>query len=103
MHFSVAHFVGDCFGLIPALGSFASSAFAVPSEATLGGQLDEELRGFLEMAAEEKIKQGMSHQDARRSLRLKQGSVEISKEVVRSAGWKSLLDACWRDLRVGLR
>ena len=27
------------------------------------GELDEELRGFLEMAAEEKMKQGMSRKD----------------------------------------
>ena len=30
--------------------------------------LDEELRGFLEMAAEEKIKQGMSRKDALRAV-----------------------------------
>src|SRR5467141_4841808 len=28
--FSAAHFLGHCFGLIPASGSFASSAFPVP-------------------------------------------------------------------------
>jgi hypothetical protein len=29
-------------------------------------ELDEELRGFLDMAAEEKMKHGISHQDAHR-------------------------------------
>jgi predicted permease len=62
------------------------------------GELDEELRGFLEMAAEEKMKQGMSHQDARRSVRLEQGSVEITKEVVRSAGWEFFVETLWHDL-----
>jgi putative ABC transport system permease protein len=66
-------------------------------------ELDDELRTFMEMAAEEKMKQGMSHQGARRAVRLEQGSVEITKEVVRSAGWESLLETCWRDLRFGLR
>jgi hypothetical protein len=42
------------------------------------GELDDELRGFFEMAAEEKMKQGMSHQDARRSVRLEQGSVGLT-------------------------
>jgi len=67
------------------------------------GELEEELRGFLEMAAEEKMKQGMSHQDARRSVRLEQGGVEITKEVVRSAGWESFVETCWQDLRFGVR
>jgi len=30
--FSAAHFLGHCFGLIPAPGSFAAPAFPVPSE-----------------------------------------------------------------------
>jgi hypothetical protein len=41
------------------------------------GELDEELRGFLEMAAEEKMKQGMSRKDALRAARLERGSAEI--------------------------
>jgi len=67
------------------------------------GELDEELRGFLEMAAEEKIKQGMSRKDALRAVRLEQGSVEITKEVVRSAGWESFVETCWQDLRFATR
>ncbi|HEX7697676.1 MAG TPA: permease prefix domain 1-containing protein, partial [Candidatus Acidoferrum sp.] len=49
-------------------------------------ELDEELNGFLEMAAEEKMKQGMSRNDALRAVRLERGSLEVTKEVVRSAG-----------------
>ena len=37
------------------------------------GELDEELRGFLEMAAKEKRKQGMSRKDALRAVRLERG------------------------------
>ena len=54
-------------------------------------ELDEELNGFLEMAAEEKMKQGMTRKDALRAVRLERGSLEVTKEVVRSAGWGSLL------------
>ncbi len=65
--------------------------------------LDEELNGFLEMAAEEKMKEGMSRKDALRAVRLERGSLEVTKEVVRSAGWESFLETCWHDLRFGLR
>src|SRR5260221_13524228 len=66
-------------------------------------ELDEELNGFLEMAAEEKMKQGMSRKDAVRAVRLERGSLEVTKEVVRSAGWESFLATCWQDLRFGAR
>jgi putative ABC transport system permease protein len=65
--------------------------------------LDEELNGFLEMAAEEKINQGMSRADALRAVRLEQGSLEVTKEVVRAAGWESFVETCWQDLRYGAR
>src|SRR5580700_9382574 len=67
------------------------------------GELDEELRDFLEMAAEEKMKQGMSRKDALRAVRLERGSLEITKEVVRSAGWESLVGTLWQDLRFAAR
>ena len=67
------------------------------------GELDEELRGFLEMAAEEKMKQGMNRKDALRAVRLERGTVEVTKEVVRSAGWESFVEACWQDLRFAAR
>src|SRR3981081_2518757 len=66
-------------------------------------ELDEELNGFLEMAAEEKIKQGMSRKDALRAVRLEWGSLQVTKEVVRSASWESFVGTWWQDLRFGLR
>ncbi len=66
-------------------------------------ELDEELNGFLEMAAEEKMKQGMSRKDALRAVRLERGNLEVTKEVVRSAGWESFLETLWQDLRYGVR
>src|SRR5712672_2430031 len=67
------------------------------------GELDEELRGFLEMAAEEKIKKGMSRKEALRAVRLERGSLEITKEVVRSARWESFIETLWQDLRFAAR
>jgi hypothetical protein len=66
-------------------------------------ELDEELRAYQEMAAEEKMKQGMSPKDALRAVRLERGSLEIRKEVVRSARWESFVETCWQDLRFAAR
>src|ERR1700730_15769756 len=67
------------------------------------GELDQELRDFLEMAAEEKMKQGMSRKDALRAVRLERGNLEVTKEVVRSAGWEYFVETCWQDLRFATR
>jgi putative ABC transport system permease protein len=69
----------------------------------VGQELGEELNGFLEMAAEEKMKQGMSRKDALRAVRLERGNLEVTKEVVRSAGWESLVETWWQDLRFAIR
>src|SRR5580693_10328702 len=61
-------------------------------------ELDEELGEYLEMAADEKMKQGMSRQDALRAVRLEGGSLDGTKEIVRFGGWESVVDTFWRDL-----
>src|SRR5438132_9422673 len=66
-------------------------------------ELDEEVGAYLEMEAAEKMKQGMSRKDAVRTVRLERGSLEITKEVVRSGGWESLVDTLWRDLLFAVR
>jgi predicted permease len=66
-------------------------------------ELDDELRTYLEMAAEEKMKQGMSRQDALRAVRWERGSLEVTREVVQAAGWESVLETCCQDLRIGFR
>src|SRR5258707_4596815 len=55
------------------------------------------------MAAEEKMKQGMSRQEAVRVVRLERGSPETTKEFVRAGSWETLVEACWQDLRYGVR
>ena len=66
-------------------------------------ELDEELPAYQEMAAEEKIKQGMSRKDAFRAVRLERGSLEVAKEVVRSARWERFVETFWQDLRFAIR
>jgi hypothetical protein len=81
------------------LRNIASGLRSLFRKERIEGELDEELRSFLEMAAEEKIKQGVSRKEALRAVRLERGSVEVTKEVLRSAGWESFVEMCWQDLR----
>jgi len=85
------------------LRNIASGLRSLFRKEQVSQELDEELNGFLEMAAEEKMKQGINRQDAHRSVRLEQGSAEMTKQAVRSAGWESVLEVCWQDLRFGAR
>src|ERR671922_122423 len=66
-------------------------------------ELDEELRAYQGMAGEEKMKQGMSRKDALRAVRLERGSVEVTKQVLWSARWESIVETCWQDLRFAAR
>ena len=59
-------------------------------------ELDEELGAFLELAAEEKMKYGISRKEALRQVRLERGILEVSKELVRSGGWESFVETCWQ-------
>ena len=70
---------------------------------TVERELDEELSGFLEMAANERISRGMGGEDARRAVRLEMGSLDAAKEAVRTAGWEFLVETWWRDISYGLR
>ncbi len=66
-------------------------------------ELSEEIGAFTEMAAQEKMKQGMNREDALRAVRLELGTVEIAKEEVRSATWESFVENLWRDIRFAAR
>src|SRR6266480_4004852 len=85
------------------LRNIASGLRSLFRKGQVSQELDEELNGFLEMAVEEKVKQGMSRKDALRAVRLERGSLEITKEVVRSAAWESFVETCWQDLRFAAR
>ncbi|MGA8104953.1 MAG: ABC transporter permease, partial [Candidatus Acidiferrales bacterium] len=85
------------------LRSIASGLRSLLRKERVDRELDEELHGFLEMATEEKIKQGMSRKEAIRAVRLERGSLDVTKEVVRDAAWESLIETSWQDLRFGAR
>jgi hypothetical protein len=81
------------------LRNIASGLRSLLRKQQIRQDLDEELNGFLEMAIEEKIRQGLSRKEALRAVRLERGSLELTKEVVRDARWESLIDTSWQDLR----
>src|SRR6266550_2892853 len=66
-------------------------------------ELDEELGAYLEMEAAEKMRQGVSRKDALREVRLERGSLEVTKEILRSGGWAFIVETCWQDLRFAIR
>ncbi|MGH9865085.1 MAG: ABC transporter permease, partial [Candidatus Acidiferrales bacterium] len=66
-------------------------------------ELDEELRGFLESVQLKKMQSGLSGNEALREARMEMGSIESVKEGVRSAGWETMVETLWQDLRYGLR
>jgi putative ABC transport system permease protein len=66
-------------------------------------ELDEELRAYVESAAEEKMRIGMSREDAWRAARVETGGVEGLKEDVRDVGWEVALESFVQDLRYGMR
>src|SRR5215469_4197167 len=66
-------------------------------------ELDEELHGFIEAAAEQKMRAGTSHADAMRAARIEMGSTAAVKDQVRDSGWESILDSVWQDLRYCFR
>src|SRR5882724_6596501 len=85
------------------LRSISSGLRSLFRKERVSQELDEELNGFLEMAAEEKMKQEMSRDDALRTVRLERGNLETTKEVIRSAGWESFMKTLWQDLRFAAR
>jgi hypothetical protein len=66
-------------------------------------EMDEELRGYLDAAVKDKMRSGMSEEQALRAARVEMGSVEAVKEEIRSAGWESNVESLWQDVRYGLR
>src|ERR1700676_5086657 len=85
------------------LRSMASGLRSLFRKKRVENDLDEELRNFLDLAAQAKMQQGMSRKEALRSVRLERGSIEVSREVVRTAGWESIVETCWQDLRFAAR
>jgi putative ABC transport system permease protein len=66
-------------------------------------ELDAELLEFLETSVEQKIRAGLSPEQATRAARMEVGSVAAVKDRVRDVGWESVLDSVGQDLRYASR
>jgi len=69
----------------------------------LDRDLDEELASYLELLTAEKVRAGMSLEQARREARLELGGVEQVKEKVRERRVGYLIDTFFHDLRYAAR
>jgi predicted permease len=65
--------------------------------------LSDEVDHYLEMAAREHMRRGLSRAEAERAARIDFGGIEAVKEQVRGGGWEAAVDALWRDMRIGAR
>ena len=66
-------------------------------------ELADELTDYLDKSVAEKMRRGMTREEATRSARLEMGGVEGVKENVRAASWETHVENLWNDLRFGLR
>ena len=66
-------------------------------------EMDEELQGYLEAAAQEHMRDGLSDAEAIRVARAEMGSVETVKQQIRAARWESTAESVWQDVRYGVR
>lgn len=65
-------------------------------------QLDDELRAYVDMIADERMAAGMSASEARRTARAESGGIEQVKQAVRDHRAGAGLELFWRDVRFGL-
>jgi predicted permease len=66
-------------------------------------EMTEELHSFQEASIEEKIRSGLSPQQAQRAARIEMGSIETVKQKVRSATWESIAQSIAQDIRYAIR
>jgi putative ABC transport system permease protein len=71
-----------------------------PSE---GDPLEDELRAYVEMIADERIASGMSASEARRTVLAEFGGIEQVKQAVRDQRAGAGLELFWQDVRFALR
>jgi predicted permease len=67
------------------------------------GDFDEEVAAHLALAEDEKIRRGLSPEQARREARLELGGTAQLREAARSARGLPWLDTFWLDGKIGLR
>ncbi len=64
-------------------------------------EIDEELRGYIEAAAEEKMRRGVPREMAERAARIEAGSAAVVRHRVWSESWESAVESLGQDVRFG--
>jgi predicted permease len=85
------------------LRHFVQGLRALFRKEQLRQELDEELLDFTEAAVEENMRAGMSREAALRTARTEVGSATSIQDRVHEAGWESVVDSTWQDVRYALR
>src|SRR5919109_2893783 len=88
---------------MPSLRKFVCGLSALLRKRRDEQELDEELQQYVEAAAEQKMRSGISRDEAVRLTRAELGSAEAVKDYTRDAGWESVLENLYRDLHYGAR
>ncbi len=76
---------------------------ALRDKSARNDEIDEELESFLGESINEKMRRGMTAEDAIRSARAEVGSAQAVKHKVWRAGWESRVDLLWKDFTYTLR
>lgn len=66
-------------------------------------EVDAELRAFLDTAVDQKMRDGLTRDEALRAARIELGSAAAVKDRVRDVGWESVVESTWQDVRYGAR
>ncbi|NIN73070.1 MAG: FtsX-like permease family protein, partial [Gemmatimonadetes bacterium] len=88
---------------MPAYRRIISTFRSLFRKEELDRDLDEELASYLELLTAEKIRAGMSLEQARREARLELGGVEQVKEKVRERRVGAMTDTVFQDIRYAVR
>jgi|HubBroStandDraft_6_1064221.scaffolds.fasta_scaffold01234_4 macrolide transport system ATP-binding/permease protein len=88
---------------MPMLSRIASCWRSIFAKRQSDRDLDDEVRAYAELLAGDKLRDGMTPEEARRSARIEMGGIEHVKEDVREARAGAWLDSLLQDLRYGVR
>ncbi len=88
---------------MPAYRRIISTFRSLFRKGELERDLDEELASYLDLLTAEKIRAGMSPEQARREARVELGGVEQVKENVREKRVGAMIDTLFQDIRYALR
>ena len=88
---------------MPLLRNFITGIRTLFHKEQRSHDMDEELLAFQEASIQEKLRRGMSDQQARRAARVEMGSTEAVKHKISASGWESTVESIWQDIRFSLR